>query len=143
MYLNNCIQKKNYDILSIINFKKDNNENIINKFHEIKQYYEIYDRNSLYLIKKYYEYEYYNNKTDLSKIKYIMILCMGNKNDSTEKFIKYLINFKNNIFEEDIIELEKRLEKLKTTNSDSDDENNNNNNNNTGVIIKKRIVILN
>jgi len=140
VFLKNCLDNNNYDILSILDFKNFDLLLIIDIFEVIKN--NINDRKILHIIKNYYKNKYYKNNDIISKLEYIMILCIGNKYNKKYIFIKHLENFKNNLMEDEILLLEKRLKNLynfEDVDNESDNENDNDSNN---VIILKKKVIL-
>ena len=155
IYLKESIDNNNLDILSILDFTKIDEKFILDIFILIKNYYSYNDRHTLHEIKKYYESIFYKEKTNISKIKYIMILCIGNTKNTEEIFYKYLKNFKDMNIDDEIISLEKRLSVLKyeisniyknnEDNSDNDEDNSHNDNNQSisnRILVKKKIKLV-
>lgn len=139
IFLKNCLENNNYDILSILDFKNFDIILIIDIFEIIRN--NINDRKILHIIKNYYKNKYYENNDIISKLKYVMILCIGNKYNKKDIFIKHLENFKNNLIEDEILLLEERLKKLYNfPNSDHKSDDENHDNGNDGIIIKKKIM---
>lgn len=141
IFIKNSLDYNNYDILSVIDFKNFDLILIIDIFEIIRN---INDRKILHTIKNFYQNKYYKNYDILSKLEYIMILCIGNKYNKKDIFIKHLENYKNNLIDDEILLLEKRFKKLNNfeeNESDNNESDNNNDNNETGIILKKRIIL--
>ena len=71
-----------------------------------------------------------------------VFLWSGNKYNKKDIFIKHLENFKNNLIEDEILLLEKRLKNLyKFEENDSESNNDDESDNNNGIIIKNKILL--
>ena len=153
-FLNSIKTTQNYDVFSILDINNTDPNDIYDFVDILKTFYDNKtDRGDLHMIKEFYQNNFYNFYSKLNKIKYILILYIGNKNYKKDTILQYINNYKiflkNSHEDQDIILLENRLNKLKfeiendiekltnEVNLSSDDDDSDDNSN--AIIIKKKI----
>ena len=118
-FLNNIKTTQNYDVFSNLDINNAKINDICNYVDIIKIFYDnTADREDLYKIKEFYQNNFYINFYEkLERLKYIIILYVGNKNYKKDTIYQYINNYKNYLknsqIDKDIIQLECRFNKLK------------------------------
>ena len=144
-FLSKIFSSKNYDIFSIIDINNSEINKTVDSIDIIKYFFDNTDRKELYNIKTYYENIFYNNLDNkLFKLYYIVILYIGNKNYNRKIIWQHVYHYFQylNSLDEDIIELEKRFENLKTDINYDCSSDEDNHNNFTPINTKKKVGIF-
>lgn len=144
-FLSNIFSTKNYDIFSIIDIDNSEINKTVESIDIIKYFFDNNDRKELYNIKTYYENIFYNNLDNkLFKLYYIVILYIGNKNYNRKIIWQHVYHYFQYLksLDDDIIELEKRFDNLKTDINSENSSDEDNPDNFTPINNKKKVGIL-